>query len=97
MFMGATVWLTGCASTVPGGAFYADTRMPVMATSNEVSAKRLKVGEASCKSYFGVFSRGDAGIAAAMKKAGITKVYHVDWQMKNIAGLATYTTIVYGE
>ena len=44
------------------------------------------------------FATGDASIGAAMRNGGITKIHHVDYDVKNILFLYNeVTTIVYGE
>ena len=41
---------------------------------------------------------GDASIQTAAREAGITRIHHVDYQMKSYVGLYTiYTIIVYGD
>ena len=48
----------------------------------------------------GFVATGDASIEAACKKAGITKIHHVDWKVVSDIpfGIKTiYTTTVYGE
>ena len=59
----------------------------------------LKVGEASATSILGMFVTGDASIKAAMEKGGITKVHHIDQEVKGFLGMlyGTYTVKVYGE
>lgn len=87
--------LSGCASTIPTGAFYTDVRVPVSATANEVGTK---IGKSTCKSYVGVVTIGDASIEAAKKNGGITKVVSVDWKAKSILGIVgEYECIVRGE
>ena len=86
----------GCASTVPQGSCYSDVKLPLTVTSN-TAVENLKVGTATCTSWFGVYVTGDVSIDAAMKNGKITKVHHVDWRVKNIIGWAKYTVIVYGE
>ena len=92
----AAVWLTGCASSMPMGAFYTELKLPLGAT--EAQAKTLKVGTSECQSILGLVATGDASIDAAMKNGGITKVHHVDWDAKNILGIiGNYKCTVYGE
>jgi hypothetical protein len=41
---------------------------------------------------------GDSSINTAAKNGGITKINHVDRQVKNVLGfIGEYTTTVYGE
>ena len=82
------------------GCFYS-----VIAPSNAVAYygpttnTAAKVGEASATSILGIFITGDASIKAAMESGGITKVHHIDHQLKGFLGMlfATYTVKVYGE
>lgn len=77
------------------GTLYSDVSAPLTATSNNVGSK---VGTAEAKSILGAIAIGDASIEAAAKKAGITKISHVDYKATNILSLyATYTVMVYGE
>ena len=87
----------GCAAMYPpGGSVYATLNMPLVATSNQAPMP-MKIGTATCKSFFGVYAAGDVSLQTAMKNGNITKVHHVDWQVKNIIGVATYKLTVYGE
>lgn len=94
---------TGCGALIAfggGGTLYQDTKAPsgalayYGATTNGMS----KVGKASCTSILGILFTGDAGLDAAMRAGGLTKLHHVDTQVTNILGIiATYTVIAYGE
>ena len=86
----------GCASPVPNGSFFAQLSLPVAATGNPTGSP-IKVGVATCTSWFGVYATGDASIEAAMNNGNIKKIHHVDWEMKNILGMAKYKLIVHGE
>ena len=58
----------------------------------------MKVGTATCNSYFGLIAVGDASIDKAVKRAKITKIDHVEWQANNVLGMfGTYKVHVYGE
>lgn len=77
------------------GAVYTGTTQPGAVTSNVIGSK---VGTAKITSILGVVALGDGGINAAAKKAGISKISHVDVKTSSILGL--YTTqeyFVYGE
>ena len=93
-------YLTGCfavTQTPALGVLYADVKAPVTVTSNAAGEKMLKA-ESPVKSYFGLIATGDASIATAAKRAGVTKIHHVDYHSTNMLGIvATYTVIVYGE
>ncbi len=100
----AAVLLTGCAqvggpstSTALGfGGIIIDHKAPAaFDIDNNVSC--AKCGKASSKSIV-VFTTGDSSIKAAMDAGGITKVNHVDYEVKNIFNVySEATTIVYGE
>ena len=89
------VALSGCATVVPMGAAFAEIKMPVAVTANPSLSP--KVGTAYAKSFFGVVAIGDASIEKAMKNGNIKKIHYVDWHVKNIAGVANYKLMVYGE
>jgi len=92
----AAVLLTGCAMAIsPVPALYSDVKAPLTATAQPTYSK---VGTATCTSILGIISKGDASIEAAAKKAGITKIHHVDYRTTNLFGIyATYTVYVYGD
>ena len=88
--------LAGCATSFPVGSFYTELKLPLDVTSN--AGKPTKVGTAECTSILSLVATGDASIDTAKKNAGITKVYHVDWEVKNILGIiGNYKVTVYGE
>ena len=89
-------FVTGCATVYPIGSWYTDVKLPVGATDNV--GKATKVGTAESISILSLFAFGDSSIEAAKKNGGITKVYHVDWDARNILGIyGKYTVTVYGE
>jgi len=97
----ASLLLTGCANVVqpalgtPMGAIYSDVKGPLLATSQPTYSK---VGEAECESILGWIARGDASIETACKKAGITKIHHIDYRQENVLGVhCRYTLTVYGD
>ncbi|MCB0620037.1 MAG: TRL-like family protein [Saprospiraceae bacterium] len=82
-------------STPAVGWLYTDVQAPYQATSNPVASK---VGTAEITSILGIVATGDASIEAAARKAGISKISHVDYHAKSILGIfATFTIYVYGE
>jgi hypothetical protein len=87
--------MTGCAGVTPmTGTLYVDMKGPIAVGDASGSSK---VGTAKATAIIGIVT-GDASISAAMQNGGITKVHHVDSQVKNILGIyAEYTTTVYGE
>ena len=88
---------SGCA-VVAGpvsGSVYTDTKAPLAATSNNLGSK---VGSAEARSILGIVALGDASIQEAAKKAGITRISHVDYQSFSVLGFyAKFTVYVYGE
>ena len=71
------------------------TTTPISATSNPVGNK---CGEVKTHRILGFGGSADLGINQAAKKAGITRISHVDQYSKTFLGI--YTTIgvrVYGE
>jgi hypothetical protein len=94
--LGAVGMLMGCATLIPMGGLYTGAKLPGMATSN--SGVSTKTGEAQCISVLALVAVGDCSIDAAKKNGGITKVYNVDWDVRNILGIyGTYKVIVSGE
>ncbi|MDR3200466.1 MAG: TRL-like family protein [Spirochaetales bacterium] len=68
---------------------------PVAATGNPVGSK---VGQATQTNILSIAGFGNAGIAAAAKAGGITKISTVDMKAFGLGGIfGTYTTIVTGE
>jgi hypothetical protein len=56
------------------------------------------MGSSSATSILGLVTTGDASIDAAAKAGGITKIHHVDFQMKSILFFYMKATVtVYGE
>ncbi|MCX7726804.1 MAG: TRL-like family protein [Chitinispirillaceae bacterium] len=106
MMLMISFFLIGCGTTIPparlasvispvNGLYYIETNAPLTATENNTYSK---VGSAMCSSFFGLVAIGDATIETASKKAGITKIHHIDYRSFNIFGIyASYTIYVYGE
>ena len=89
------VGMTSCGTVGLIGAVYTGYTEPAAVTSNELGTK---VGQAHATSVLGVAAAGNAGIEKAAKKAGITKVSHVDKKVFSVLGLFTKVTYtVYGE
>jgi len=77
------------------GFIYSDVKAPLTATSNPVASK---VGTAEATSILGIVATGDASIEAAAKKAGITRISHIDYEANSVLGVfAKFTVYVYGE
>jgi len=88
--------LSGCASSYPIGVAFTDVKLPLDVTGNV--GKGTKTGEAECMSVLSLVATGDCSVEAAKQRAGITKVYSVDWKANNILGLiGNYKIIVTGE
>ena len=88
------VLISGC------GIIYTDIITPMPTLNLQANAdSQTKVGKASCTSYVWVVGTGDCSTAAAMKNGGISKIHHVDWEVKSIllGFYRKYTTVVYGE
>ena len=86
----------GCATSYPVGSLYTELKLPIDAEGGMSSAS--KVGTAECTSILGLVATGDASIQAAMENGNITKIHHVDWEVKNLLGIiGEYKLTVYGE
>ena len=101
------VFGTGCATNVyPGGptvsaVFFANVTSPaqMLSVATDATARPLKTGKSTSRAIMGVAAMGDGGLNAAMKNGGITKVHHVDHNVKLIF-FGVYvrdTVIVHGE
>ena len=96
--------VTGCAqlgnpTSAPAlgvGGIILDHRSPAsFDVDNNVQC--AKCGKATSKSIV-LYTTGDSSIKAAMDNGGITKVNHVDYEVKNIFNIySESTTIVWGE
>lgn len=97
VLVAATLFLTSCAGVMAPavGGLYTSTKAPLTATSNTVGTK---VGTAELTSILGIVATGDASINEAAKKAGITKISHVDYESFSVLGFyGKLTVYVYGE
>lgn len=93
------------------GAFYTNTSFPQSvalaenARPTDEELKKLKKGIVNTGNIFMLIEAGDAGIMAAAKKAGITKIHYVDTRVSKIyvpllfipIYIKNKETIVYGE
>ena len=108
LMVGAAVavaaFVTGCAqvggpttSTAVGiGGIIIDHKAPASFNIDN-NVKCLKCGTATSKSIV-VYTTGDSSLKAAMDAGGISKVNHVDYEVKNIFNVySEATTIVWGE
>jgi len=91
---------TGCFAPGFYGGLYVDVKEPRDAAAyyGATTTTGTKVGEASYTNILNLIVTGDASLESAMKRAGITKVHHIDHQVTSILGLfSTYKLLVYGE
>jgi len=96
---GGTVLLSGCGIFPTKGTAVAAITLDHIASDPIVdnSVRPVKHGQAQARGII-LYNSGDASIGAAMRNGGITKVHHVDYDVKNILFLYNETTtIVYGE
>lgn len=87
----ATLSLSGCFVKLTGTS-------PNLAVKFDAE-KAERVGHASCQQFLWAFATGDCSVTAAMKDGGLSKLHHVDDNIKIIVyGLySELTTTVYGE
>lgn len=98
---------SGCVVTAyPGGpsvgaTIFTNVTTPaqMLTVATDATAKPVKTGRASSKAILGVVAAGNGGINAAMKNGGITRVHHIDHNIKLFAYgvFVSDTVIVYGE
>ncbi|HOM29267.1 MAG TPA: TRL-like family protein [Deltaproteobacteria bacterium] len=96
LMLAASVCLTatGCA------ILYNDFRTPLPSLNVQPGTEaRIHVGSSSCTSYVWMVTVGDCSVEAAMKNGNISKIHHVDADIKSyFLGIYTkFTTVVYGE
>lgn len=93
----AATTLAGCAAApYQGGVIYSGLTAPIDAPDN--APRCVKRGEATVTNILGLFSFGDAGVAAAKAHGGIQKISSVDVRFTQVLGLfSTSTTQVCGE
>lgn len=93
-----TITLASCGAFAGApvlGTIYTDVQAPLAVTSNQIGSK---VGTGKATSILGIIATGDASINSAAKRAGISKISHIDYNSKSILGIfATWEVIVYGE
>lgn len=97
------VVFSGCAGFIqapfiPGyGALYASYKAPL---NVELDGTKLgtKTGTASAENILGLIATGDASIQAAAAAGNIKTINHADYELQNILGVYSKTTvIVYGD
>jgi TRL-like protein family len=65
---------------------------------NEQTKLGSKSGENCITSILGLVTTGEAGMNETAKKAGISRITHIDQKLTNILGVyATYCVVVYGD
>jgi hypothetical protein len=88
--------LSGCQTPYGGGMIFSDYSAPIDVRDNATAC--TKSGKSTMVNILGMVSTGDAGVAAAKEKGGITKVGSVDVNFTNILGIVgKTTTVVCGE
>lgn len=96
VLLSLVIFLSACATNYPLGIVYTEVKLPVNVTSN--GQAYAKSGISECKSVMGLVSFGDCSVEAAKKQGGVSKVYHVDWEVRSVLGiLSEYRLVVYGE
>jgi len=94
----ALVLITGCMSVKSPaiGVLYTELKAPLDAEGDSVTFS--KVGKATCTSIMGLVATGDASISTAMEDGGITRLHHVDYEVKNVLGfIGEFTIVAYGD
>lgn len=83
-------------SATPYGIFWTSVKEPVAATSLSSYSKKAS---GSATSFLGMIGIGDASIQSIAKKAGITRIKHVDKEttMLPFGIINTETFTVYGD
>lgn len=66
------------------------------ACPGKVDFQKMKQGESERVDYFGWFSFGDAGVAAAARQGGLTQVVCYEQKFVSAAGMSKFRTIAYG-
>ena len=88
--------LTGCAMSASpiSGSIYTDSKWDGQVNPGTPGDK---IGTACQEAVLGFTMEGDAGISAAMRDGGITKISYVDHSSYNVLYVyAKYCTIVHG-
>lgn len=88
--------MTGCMTVASPavGWVYTDVKWPQASTSNGAG---MKTGSSEAMSILGIVALGDASVETAAKKAGITKIHHVDFHSTHILVYGKIVTTVYGD
>jgi uncharacterized protein YceK len=95
--------LSGCAGIAfVGTGAPGSTGLYAATTSRSFINEQTKLGSKSAEScitsILGLITTGEAGVNETSKKAGISRVTHIDQKLTNILGVyATYCVMVYGD
>jgi len=97
------VLCAGCAGLAqapfspPPGLMFSQTKAPLDVDYDNTTLG-TKQGTAVATSILGLFSFGDCSIQAAARDGQLSKINHADYEVLNVLGLFSKTTvIVYGE
>ncbi len=96
---GSVALLSGCGVFPMKGTVLSAVTIDHIASDPVVdnTVKPMKAGQSKATGII-LFSTGDASIGTAMRNGGITRVHHVDYNVKNILFLySEVLTTVYGE
>ncbi len=95
----SAVFMTGCGVFPMKGNSMAPITIDHVVSGPEIDNNVLPAKKGMAKSTAIIlFNSGDASVGAAMRDGGITKIHHVDYDVKNILFLYNeVTTIVYGQ
>ncbi|MFC1497156.1 TRL-like family protein [Verrucomicrobiota bacterium] len=93
----------GCAGLVmapfspPPGLMFSQVKAPLDVDFDKTTLG-TKEGKAEATSILGLFSFGDCSTQTAAKDGGLTTINHADYEMMNVMGIFSKTTvIVYGD
>ncbi len=95
----SAAFMTGCGVVPMKGNSMAPITINHVVSDSEIDNSVLPAKKGMAKSTAIIlFNSGDASVGAAMRDGGITKIHHVDYDVKNILFLYNeVTTIVYGQ
>lgn len=93
------VFTINTTKSLATGIFYTNATYPVIATGAQIEdLSKLKQANVTTTTILFLFEKGDASIDKAIKKAGITKISHIDVHEKSIFIFWRKLTVkVYGE
>ena len=92
----SAVLMVGCQAPYSQGFIYSNYNAPADVRDNASDCS--KRGQSEMVNILGYFATGDAGVEAAKKNGGITKVSNVDYNFQSLLGIfGKTTTIVCGD